>query len=100
MQTDFNEANAQFSADGRWVAYSSNESGRYEIYVALFPGPGVKRLISRSGGILARWRRDGKEIFYIGPDQKLMALGVTAKGPALEMGEAQPLFGSLMLGDG
>jgi dipeptidyl aminopeptidase/acylaminoacyl peptidase len=100
MRTDFNEQHVQFSPDGRWVVYQSNESGRYEIYVAPFPGPGAKQLVSRSGGILARWGRDGKEIFYLGFDQKLWAVTVAAKGAALETGEARPLFGSLMPGEG
>src|SRR4029453_12475979 len=76
LETTFNETNAQFSPDGRWIAYQSDESGRVEIYVQPFPGPGRKVRISVSGGIQARWRRDGKELFYLGSDNRLMAVPV------------------------
>ncbi|MGH9144897.1 MAG: TolB family protein, partial [Vicinamibacterales bacterium] len=56
---------AQFSPNGRWVAYTSTESGRDEVYVASFPTPSVKRQISADGGVQPRWRRDGAELFYI-----------------------------------
>ena len=91
--TAINGTNAQFSPDGRWVSYQSNESGRTEIYAAPFPGPGGKRQVSLAGGTLARWRRDGKEIFFIAPDRKLMAAEVNMQGAALEMGAVHPLFG-------
>ena len=67
LQTEFNELNGQFSPDGRWIAYTSDESGRNEIYVGPFPGPGGKQQISTSGGRQPKWRGDGKEIFYSGP---------------------------------
>src|SRR4030095_9293979 len=76
VETEFNETNAQFSPDGRWIAYQSDESGRVEIYVQPFPGPGRKVRISVSGGVQARWRRDGKELFYLGSDNRLMAVPV------------------------
>ena len=93
--TAINGTNAQFSPDGRWVSYQSNESGRNEIYAAPFPGPGGKRQVSLAGGILPRWRRDGKEIFFITPDRKLTAAEVNIQGAALEMGAVHPLFGLL-----
>jgi hypothetical protein len=96
-QTAFNERNGQFSPDGLWIAYSSDESQRNEIYVALFNGsagaPVGKRQISTSGGSYPRWRRDGKEIFYIAPDRRLMAAEVSVKGSTLEVGAVHPLFG-------
>src|SRR4029077_15422640 len=68
LQTKFNEGAGQFSPDGRWVAYQSDESGKYEVYVAPFPGPAGKWQISTAGGTNPRWRRDGTEIFYMAPD--------------------------------
>jgi hypothetical protein len=66
----------QFSPDGHWVAYSSNESGRWQIYVAPFPGPGGKYQISAGGGQQPGWRRDGKELFFLSPHRTLMAARV------------------------
>jgi serine/threonine protein kinase/WD40 repeat protein len=81
-----------FSPDGRWVAYISNESGRFEVYVAPFPGPGAKLRISTAGGAQPRWRRDGKELFYLNPDRKLMAAAVSSQGDTFEVGAVSPLF--------
>jgi serine/threonine protein kinase/Tol biopolymer transport system component len=92
LQTRFNELAGQFSPDGRWVAYESNESGRYEVYVAPFPGPGGKCQISTTGGTNPRWRHDGTEIFYIDPNDKLMAAAVNGKGSSIEVGAVKPLF--------
>jgi eukaryotic-like serine/threonine-protein kinase len=64
------------SPDGQWLAYCSDESGRYEVYVQSFPGGGSKRQVSSSGGIGPRWRGDGKELFYHASDGKLMAVAV------------------------
>ena len=72
LQTPFNEAFARFSPDGKWIAYSSNESGRNEVYVAPFPGPGGKFQVSNASGLAARWRRDGKELFYMAADRRMM----------------------------
>ena len=92
LNTQFNESYGRFSPDGRWVAYRSNESGKFEIYVAPFPGPGGKRQISTSGGGFPRWRRDGTEIFYLAPDNKLMVAAVSGKGSSFEVGAVKPLF--------
>ncbi len=67
IKTRFDQPMASFSPDGRWVAYGSNESGRMEVYVVPFPGPGRKWQISTQGGSWPQWRRDGREIFYRGP---------------------------------
>ena len=93
-QTNFNEHSGQFSPDGKWIAYQSNESGRFEIYVQLFPGPGGKTQISTNGGRSPRWRRDGKELFYVGEDDRLMAVPITfaSNGQTLEPGTPVPLF--------
>lgn len=90
----FTETDPQFSPDGRWVAYASNESGRFEIYAAPFPGPGGKRQISTSRGLLPRWRQDGRELFYIS-DGQLTATEVSVKGDTLEVGATHTLFGQI-----
>jgi dipeptidyl aminopeptidase/acylaminoacyl peptidase len=92
LSTPFNEQNGVFSPDGKWVAYQSNESGRDEIYVRPFPGPGGQWQVSTAGGIMPRWRADGKELYYLAPDQKLMAAGVTVQGAALAPGTPEALF--------
>ncbi len=92
LQTRFNEAWARFSPDGRWVAYRSDESGRGEVYVTSFPTSAGKWQISTGGGNLARWRRDGHEIFYLAPDNKLMAAQVNGQGSAFEVGPVRTLF--------
>jgi serine/threonine protein kinase/Tol biopolymer transport system component len=73
----YDEREGQFSPDVRWIAYQSNESGRYEVYIQPFPGPGPKSQISTNGGTQARWRSDGKELFYIALDSKMMAVPLT-----------------------
>jgi Tol biopolymer transport system component len=70
------DVQGQFSPDGHWVSYSSNESGRWQIYVAPFPGPGGKYQISAGGGQQPRWPRDGKELFFLSPRRTLMAAPV------------------------
>ena len=89
--SEFNSSWGQFSPDGRWIAYASDESHRNEIYVAPFPGPGAKKQISTAGGDQPVWRNDGKEIFYIGADRRLMAAEVISKGDVLELGAVRPL---------
>jgi Tol biopolymer transport system component/tRNA A-37 threonylcarbamoyl transferase component Bud32 len=89
--TPFNDGAAQFSPDGRFIAYASNESGRNEVYVQPYPGPGRTWQISTAGGTDAHWRPDGKELYYRSPDQKLMAVEVQLS-PAFQAGIPQPLF--------
>jgi Tol biopolymer transport system component len=91
IKTTFGVSHGQFSPDGRWVAYSSNESGKWEIYVAPFPGPGGNWKVSSTGGSEPRWRRDGKELFYLAPDGKLMAVDVK-EGSSFVADVARPLF--------
>ncbi len=80
VQTKFSEGSPKFSMDGRWLAYASDESGRSEVYVVAFPGPGPKQQISKVGGTDPVWRRDGKELFYRSGNQMLVAeITVTAK---------------------
>ena len=94
VQTNFDEYSGQVSLDGQWIAYQSNESGRFEIYVQPFPGPGGKSQISTNGGAQVRWRKDGNELFYIALDGRLMAVPIRldAIGHVVEPGVAVPLF--------
>jgi Tol biopolymer transport system component len=94
LQTKFGETAARFSPDGRWVADQSNESGRRnEVYVAPFPGPGGKRIVSTAGGIQPRWSHDGSEIIYATAfTGTLMAAAVNGRGPTFEVGVVKPLF--------
>jgi eukaryotic-like serine/threonine-protein kinase len=90
LQTKFFEAGAQFSPDGRWVAYNSTESGRSEVYVRPFPGPGGKWQISTEGGWHPRWSRTGRELLYRQAD-KMMAVDVETK-PTFSPGRPRTLF--------
>jgi eukaryotic-like serine/threonine-protein kinase len=72
--------NAKFSPDGKWVAYASNESGRWEVYVTSFPEAKGKWQVSAKGGEEPRWRGDGKELFYVSPDAKIMAVPLKTGG--------------------
>jgi serine/threonine protein kinase len=90
----FNETQGQFSPDSRWVAYSSDETGRYEIYVRPFPpggDRGGKSLVSNNGGMQPRWRDNGKELFYLSPDRNLMAVQVKTE-PSFQSETPHPLF--------
>ncbi len=99
--TPANEDQGQFSPDGRWVAYTSNESGLSEIYVIPFPPTtnGGRWMVSRGGGVQPRWRRDGKELFYISPDWTMMAVPVSAT-PVFHAGIPQALFNTDMVDTG
>jgi len=92
LASDTDERFAQFSPDGRWVAYAASESGRIEVYVALFPGPGGKQQISSAGGNYPRWRPDGKELFYQSPDNRLMAATVRVDDARVDVDAVRPLF--------
>jgi eukaryotic-like serine/threonine-protein kinase len=97
--TEFNEDQGRFSPDTHWVAYVSDESGRSEIYVQPFPaaaGGGSKTQVSRDGGDQPRWRHDGKELFYLSLDGKLMAVDVT-EGPSFKTGAPKSLFQALVV---
>ena len=93
VQTPFQERNGQFSPDGKWVAYESNDSGHFEIYLQPFPGPGDRIQVSTGGGQQVRWARSGSELFYVGADQRLTSVRVTfgASGK-LVLGTPLPLF--------
>ena len=91
IQTQFSEHHARISPDGRWMAYSSNESGRESVYVTRFPQPGGKWSVSPNGGGFPIWRRDSRELFYRAPDGQIMAVPVAA-GTDFAPGVPIPLF--------
>ena len=94
VHTDFNERVAQFSPDGTWIAYQSDKTGRYEIYLQPFPGLGVDSRVSIDGGAQVRWNPNGKELFYIATDDRLMAVPIryVSNGKAVEPGTPRGLF--------
>jgi len=99
----FSEAFGQLSPDGRWLAYQSNETGRFETYVRPFPSGAGKRIISTNGGSLPHWRHDGKELFYLGPTEMaygIFAVDVRGDGAAFQAGVPKRLFATLVSGVG
>ena len=100
-QTQATEDQGQFSPDGHWVAYTSNESGQSEIYAIPFPPVpnGGRWVVSRGGGVMPRWRRDGKELFFISPDWKMMAVDV-GTNPTFQSGTPHALFDTEMVDTG
>ena len=92
LQSQFTANLSSFSPDGKWLAYCSTESGEQKVYVVPFPGPGGKWQVSPGGGCYARWRRDGKELFYLSPDNRIMAAEVKTDGSSFAIGAVKPLF--------
>jgi Tol biopolymer transport system component len=90
IATPFNEDSGRFSPDGRWIAYTSNESGRSQVYVQPFPPDGAKWQVSTDGGNAARWRGDGGELFYSN-GRSILAVAVTATAGELRIGAPQPV---------
>jgi dipeptidyl aminopeptidase/acylaminoacyl peptidase len=93
--TRASETQAQVSPDGRWLSYTSNESGQSQVYVQRFPSGGGRVQVSANGGGDARWRADGRELYYIASDRRLMAVEVTASDDFAH-GRATPLFDTTM----
>jgi len=91
LQAKWTVRNAQFSPDGRWIAYASNETGNMEIYVSTFPSGNGKWQVSSAGGQEPRWRQDGKELFYLSAEGKMMAVAVTP-GAGFKAGSPVALF--------
>jgi Tol biopolymer transport system component len=94
VRTAFEERDAQFSPDGTWIAYQSNESGQHEVYVQAFAAGGERLRISTTGGVQARWRADGRELFYLTHQGQLMAVPMAPgnDGRSLRPGAPGPLF--------
>ena len=97
--TGFHEFNGHLSPDGRWVAYGSLESGEWQIFVQAFPEPQGRWQVSTEGGTQPRWREDGKELYYLTPDERLMAVEVSTE-PTFRAGMPQELFRAPIAGDG
>jgi serine/threonine protein kinase len=96
--TPFGEDEPRFSKDGRWVAYNSDESGIPQIYLVSFPAIDQKRQISTGGGAQPRWRRDGKELFYLGLDGRIMAVDLRIEA-TVDAGVPRPLFNTRLIVD-
>jgi Tol biopolymer transport system component len=95
LNSPFDEGQAQLSPDGRWTAYVSNESGRFEVYVRAFPSGDGKQQVSTAGGLEPRWRGDGRELFYLSSDRHLMSVSVQS-GARLPTSPPSPLFETRM----
>jgi eukaryotic-like serine/threonine-protein kinase len=91
LRTEFDERHGVFGPDAKWIAYSSDESGRHEIYIQPHPPTMAKRRVSREGGHFPRWRRDGKELYWLEDDGTLVAAEVSL-GSMLRSGIPKPLF--------
>jgi Tol biopolymer transport system component len=91
LSTSFVESHAAFSPDGRWVAYTSDESGRTEVFVQSFPASGGKWQVSIAGGDQPMWSSDGKELYYIAPDRNLMSVAINP-GTTFDAGKPAVLF--------
>ena len=92
VTTRFTETFARFSPDGRWVAFRSDQTGQFEIHVASFANAENTVRVSTTGGTWPRWRRDGKELFYIDDAGKLVAAEVDGQGATFKVLRTQPLF--------
>jgi Tol biopolymer transport system component len=92
IQSSADERSGTFSPDGKWIAFSSNKSGRREIYVRPFAGKATEVQISTAGGVQVRWRRDGKELFYLDPTGRLMAVDIKTTAGAIVPSPPTPLF--------
>jgi Tol biopolymer transport system component len=95
LHEPYAESQGQFSPDGKWLAYVSDESGSPQVYVQSFPALGAKSQISNAGGMQPRWARDGKELYYLAPDGKLMAAAVSAEG-TFEVRGTEALFATTL----
>jgi serine/threonine protein kinase/Tol biopolymer transport system component len=91
-QTEFQEGGSTISPDGRWMAYHSDESGSFEVYVTPFPGPGRRWQVSKSTGGYPQWRDDGREIVYTQENGQLVATAVSAEGDTFKVGKSEDLF--------
>ncbi len=99
LATEADERTARLSPDERWIAYVSNESGTYEVYVQPFPTPtGAKWQVSKGGGGLPQWRADGSELYYVTPDKNLMTVAVRTTGGTFSLGTTSVLMTTRIAG--
>ena len=92
VQTEFNQSGPVVSPDGKWLAYVSDASGHLDVYITAFPGGGAKWLVSTSGGLSPRWRRDGKELFFLDLSDNVVAVDVNTLGNTVRLGTPHVLF--------
>jgi hypothetical protein len=94
MRTPFNETSGRFSPElnPHWVAYQSDSTGRYEVYIASFPEPKKRFPITSGGATHPQWRRDGRELYYTSADGKLMAVGLKLQGGSLQASAPRELL--------
>ena len=98
LATQADELGGHLSPDGRWMAYESRESGNFEVYVQPFPPTGAKWQISKGGGGQSQWRRDGRELYYVTPDKKLMAVAIDTGRSELVVGPGAALMDTRVSG--
>jgi Tol biopolymer transport system component len=94
LSSPANEGDPNLSPSSQWLAYSSDETRRFEVYVQSFPNPGVKYQVSMEGGTKPVWRRDGKELYFIAPNRQVMAVSMRNDRGRLEIGKPEALFDS------
>ena len=92
LRTEYNEVQSRISPNGRWVAYSSDESGIFDVYLQSFPTPGAKQIVSIKGGAEPVWRKDGRELYYLAADRTLMAVEIGDNGSTPRVGRPRALF--------
>jgi Tol biopolymer transport system component len=99
FDTPVNEFYGRISPDGRWIAYTTDESGKNEVFIQSFPASGNKKRISTNGGFAPMWRNDGRELYFVSEDHKLMAVDVKPTQSSPEFTRPKPLFEEKPLGD-
>jgi Tol biopolymer transport system component len=92
LESSFRTVQPQFSPNGKWLAYTSTESGGIEVYIVPYPAGSGKWPVSTAGGAYPRWRRDGKELYYLSRDDKMMAAEIRESAGKLEIGAPRALF--------
>jgi len=92
VSTNFLDAFPSFSPDGKWLAYTNNETGRQEVYIQPFPSGAGRWQVSTAGGARPNWRKDSKELYFLTPDQQMMAVDVRQNGASLQLGAPHALF--------